>query len=507
MITAHEKLAQSLEILKQLQDRHVKAIQSRDLSRTHRDRLVKHGFLQEVIKGWYIATSPGELPGDSTAWYLSFWDFIASYLQQKFKNNWCLSPEQSIALHAGNWTIPKQLLIRSTRGNNKVIQLPHHTSILDVRYRMPEQENIVLINQLRVFSLPSALIACAPRFFIQNPIDIKTTLLLIRDSAELLRGLLKGGHTSIAGRLAGAFRAIGRDRIADDILTTMRRMDYLAREENPFEFNSIIIQSTREKSPYVIRLQTAWQMMRETVIQYFPKHTFPKISPAAYLKKVEATYITDAYHSLSIEGYVVSQELLERVRSGRWNPNLYDTDKEHRSAMAARGYWQAFQEVEKSLKKVLMGDNPGKVFDRDHTTWFQSLFSPSAVAGIIKPDGLLGYRNHPVYIRRSQHVPPNAEAVRDLMPAFCDLLIEENEPSVRIVLGHFFFVYIHPYMDGNGRMGRFLMNLMMAAAQYPWTVIPVEQRARYMHALEMASTQQNIKPFTQFIGELLLLVK
>jgi hypothetical protein len=48
------------------------------------------------------------------------------------------------------------------------------------------------------------------------------------------------------------------------------------------------------------------------------------------------------------------------------------------------------------------------------------------------------------------------------------------------------------------------MNLMMAAAQYPWTVIPVEQRARYMHALEMASTQQNIKPFTQFIGELMM---
>src|SRR3989338_431330 len=104
MVTAHEKLAQSLEVLKQLQDDHVKAIQSRDLSRTHRDRLVKHGFLQEVIKGWYIATSPGELPGDSTAWYLSFWEFVTSYLQQKFKDNWCLSPEQSIALHAGNWT-------------------------------------------------------------------------------------------------------------------------------------------------------------------------------------------------------------------------------------------------------------------------------------------------------------------------------------------------------------------------------------------------------------------
>ena len=33
---------------------------------------------------------------------------------------------------------------------------------------------------------------------------------------------------------------------------------------------------------------------------------------------------------------------------------------------------------------------------------------------------------------------------------------------MRVVLGHFVFVYIHPYMDGNGRMGRFLMNAMLA---------------------------------------------
>jgi len=39
-----------------------------------------------------------------------------------------------------------------------------------------------------------------------------------------------------------------------------------------------------------------------------------------------------------------------------------------------------------------------------------------------------------------------------------------------MVLGHFVFVYIHPYLDGNGRIGRFLMNLMLAAGGYPWTV-------------------------------------
>ena len=88
------------------------------------------------------------------------------------------------------------------------------------------------------------------------------------------------------------------------------------------------------------------------------------------------------------------------------------------------------------------------------------------------------------------------------MPTLFDLLKEETEPSVRVVLGHFVFVYIHPYIDGNGRMGRFLMNLMLASGGYPWTVVPVEQRAVYMAALEEASVNQNIIPFTDFLAGL-----
>ena len=99
------------------------------------------------------------------------------------------------------------------------------------------------------------------------------------------------------------------------------------------------------------------------------------------------------------------------------------------------------------------------------------------------------------------HVPLRAEAVRDAMPTFFELLRNEPDPAVRVVLGHFIFVYIHPYFDGNGRMGRFLMNVMMAAGGYPWTVIPVQTRDRYMAALEAASVDQNIIPFAEFLAE------
>lgn len=50
-------------------------------------------------------------------------------------------------------------------------------------------------------------------------------------------------------------------------------------------------------------------------------------------------------------------------------------------------------------------------------------------------------------------------------------------------------------------MGRFLMNAMLASGGYPWTVIPLEKRDKYMQALEEASVRQNIRPFAKFLGD------
>ena len=90
-------------------------VRSDELSRTHSKRLVENGFLLEAMRGWYIATSPSDRPGDTTPWYASYWDFVAHYLNDRFGDDWCLGPEASLSLHAGSWAVPAQLLVRAAR--------------------------------------------------------------------------------------------------------------------------------------------------------------------------------------------------------------------------------------------------------------------------------------------------------------------------------------------------------------------------------------------------------
>jgi fido (protein-threonine AMPylation protein) len=187
------------------------------------------------------------------------------------------------------------------------------------------------------------------------------------------------------------------------------------------------------------------------------------------------------------------------VRQGGWDPGHDAGDRRNRDALAARGYWQAFQLVKKEVERVITGENPAALARAVHNDWYRELFKPSVTAGLIEAGSLAGYRNISVYLRGSRYVPPRWEAVRDAMPALFDLLEKEPEPSVRAVLGHWLFGYIHPYPDGNGRMARFLMNIMLASGGYPWTVIRIRDRKSYLSALDRASIEMDIHPFTTFI--------
>ena len=90
-----------------------------------------------------------------------------------------------------------------------------------------------------------------------------------------------------------------------------------------------------DTAPIVGRLRAMWESLRGTVLEVFPEPAQKPVDAEPYLRSVDEIYQSDAYHSLSIEGYVVTPELIERVRSGDWDPDGRHRDGESRDALAS----------------------------------------------------------------------------------------------------------------------------------------------------------------------------
>ncbi|RYZ18043.1 MAG: Fic family protein [Myxococcaceae bacterium] len=104
----------------------------------------------------------------------------------------------------------------------------------------------------------------------------------------------------------------------------------------------------------------------------------------------------------------------------------------------------------------------------------------------IEPEDAGVYRRINVRIGGTQHVPPEAFRVPEQMHTFGAWLAGEKSehPVVVSAIAHTWFETIHPFVDGNGRTGRLLANLLLMREHYPAMVLLVEDRARYYAALD-----------------------
>ncbi|HSA59558.1 MAG TPA: Fic family protein [bacterium] len=476
-------------------------LRASDLERGVKERLSAAGCLMEVMKGWYLLTKPGA-DGTSTAWFGGFWSFLKYYLSDRFgKNGYCLSAETSIDLHSGENAISNQLTIITKKNSNQTIDLPHNTSLFlyaDNKNFPAEVENK---NGLNVMPLALALCRLAPSYYSNKPLNAEIALRLLTSVAEVSRILLDTQSVNAASRLAGAYDALGEPNKAKQIVGDMAAAGNVLKPVNPFQsYEPTFSGHIKLDSPYSGRIEALWAKMRPYVLKIFPDEPGLPKTAGKTLKVIQELYSQDAYHSLSIEGYQVTEELINKIADGNWDPESSEYDKNQMNALAAKGYHDAFQTVIDSVDKVFKrGKSAGEIFEEDLQTWYRQLFSPSVQANLLKASDLAGYRNAPVYIRNSRHVPLPFSAVTDSIETLFKVLKQEESAAVRSVLGHFIFVYIHPYMDGNGRIGRFLMNLMLVSGGYNWTVIRVERRKEYMESLEQASVHEDIAPFAKLI--------
>ena len=107
------------------------------------------------------------------------------------------------------------------------------------------------------------------------------------------------------------------------------------------------------------------------------------------------------------------------------------------------------------------------------------------------------YRTVAVRLKGSETILPNPLKVPELMEEFIKWLQSEiaDHPIKIAIDAHFKLVSIHPYVDGNGRTARLLMNLLLMQAGFPSGIIRKEDRSIYINSLEKGQTKNDLTDY------------
>ena len=206
----------------------------------------------------------------------------------------------------------------------------------------------------------------------------------------------------------------------------------------------------------------------------------------------------DAYHSTTMEGYRISREVSDAIVRGDPFPDGPQDPKTLEAAMAVQGYTIAYGVV---LERARNKDPIDTAIILD---LHEALFRPSVDAGLADTAALRGWRRDRVGLQGWRYVPPNAKKVPDLIGGLERFAARDDlDPVARALLVHLEFVTIHPFMDGNGRIGRLLMNYALLTAGLPWVTIRSDERVPFFKSIEKAQVDDEIGPFVEFLWHLI----
>lgn len=208
---------------------------------------------------------------------------------------------------------------------------------------------------------------------------------------------------------------------------------------------------------------------------------------SALRRVMEESYYHHIYHTVAIEGNTLTLSEIRHIIETRYAvPGKSLTEQNEVIGMHA-----ALKFVNTTLVSRI-----GSVTSRD------ILDIHRRVLGYADPVEAGRFRATQVFV--GHHIPPHPQDVEKQMEEFVQWMNSEDAMSLHPVelaaLAHYKLVYIHPFVDGNGRTSRLLMNLILMQAGYPPITIRKEQRAEYYHALEVAN-EGDVRPFIRFIAK------
>ena len=422
-------------------------VHSKSIKPKQQALLVKQGYLKRIIKGWYLfdADLSVQKAGESALWYESIWSFIGQYLESRFKNNYWLSAEASLDIHTHNNSMPAQLVVFVKNGTEDIVHLPNNMSLLVTNVKTKPVE-LIQYKGVTVFPLEVALAKSAPMSFKNHPVSMQVAL-KAAELDKLSEALLRSKNLASAGRIIGAYDTLQMRAESKKLEAIIGSAFGNIKITNPFLTPPIILANGKKENASARRIRIIWKQMKDEVVAGFsnisPAFDFHSRSLDETLASIDEVYVHDAYHSLSIEGYAVTPELIEKVSRGDWSPETIAQDNDAKNALAARGYYDAFNQVKQSLTLAYNNEGLDYLIDIGITQWHTSMFKPCVTAGIIGEIDLAGYRKGPIYIRASRHVPPASEQLMDCMGALKECILEEESFVVKAVLGHLSF-WLYP---------------------------------------------------------------
>lgn len=211
------------------------------------------------------------------------------------------------------------------------------------------------------------------------------------------------------------------------------------------------------------------------------KETFKNPQAVVALHKWLETEL--AYTSNNIEGNTLTRKETELVI----DRGITTGEKPLKDYLEAKNHAEAFRYILEVLSKK-------NEISQDDILKIHSII----LKGI--NDSFAGrYRNISVRISGGSVILPNPMKVPDLMAEFEKYLKEEKDVIKRAIMAHFKFVSIHPFVDGNGRVGRLIMNLILLQNGLWPIIVRPRDRKKYINSIEKGQLTQDLTAYLEFM--------
>jgi len=189
-----------------------------------------------------------------------------------------------------------------------------------------------------------------------------------------------------------------------------------------------------------------------------------RVPESAREKELEEISIAFTYNTNAIEGSTITLEEAREIIHYKISPNKPLRDVRETEAHS-KVFLQMLKKNEKIIEELLL-------------KWHKSIF------GETKPDIAGRFRDY--FVRVGPHLAPDWQDVGNLMKNFVEFINKGKKMNPVELAGraHYQFEKIHPFGDGNGRVGRLLMNFILWHNEYPMLIIEYKKRKSYYKALQ-----------------------